>query len=697
MKLKCLLFKDTIAVCCVLVPDEHCNAGDRIMASGASLFIGCEFSCSGVWDNKLFRITTYEVILPSSYDEIINFFISFHGITHQTAELIYKKFRNESVKILDEDPELFKTVPGVSQETLEQLETDYTKMRYYQHLSRKFAKYRFPESALERVFQKYKRKTSEILNQNPYILCEYGVRIADVDRIVRNAQQSTQRTAAIILNTLERYESSGNVCMPYDTYVKAVKQSSSSMKAIPSTLSKAEESLVNSDSVVYYNGYAYRKKMFDIENNIVKQLYRIWADYKAPDVNIDEEIRTSEKLLSCRLHEQQRKAVKYAILSGVLVVTGGPGTGKTTVIKVIADIQERVLHKSLTFIAPTGRAASRMKESTGRKSYTIHKRLNLGVGADSDDAAHESTTIEENCAFVDEISMLDIHVASKLFESIISGNQVIMFGDPNQLPSVGPGAVLKDMIDSGVIPTVYLTKVFRQSYTSNIYLNCRKIIKGNLSLEYGDDFVLLEAYMPAAAKNSIVSSFITEVQQHGLQNVCCLTPYRKGDTGCDVINKLLQQEVNPPSEDKPDIYYAPNNIYFRVGDRVMNLKNKSTVSNGDLGFITEVDDSCITVRFDDHDELYALDQLGELELGYAMTIHKSQGSEFKVIVSVLLTSYKDMLQMNLFNTAVSRAKEKFILVGNETAINMAIKNRSGIHRDTGLTQKLQLYWKKKAA
>lgn len=171
-----------------------------------------------------------------------------------------------------------------------------------------------------------------------------------------------------------------------------------------------------------------------------KQLYRICSSYKTPNINIDEEICNSEKLLSCRLHEQQRKAVKYAILSGVLIVTGGPGTGKTTVIKVIADIQERVMHKTLTFIAPTGRAASRMKESTGKNSSTIHKRLNLGVGSDSYKA---NTVIEENCAFVDEVSMLDIQVASKLFESIISGNQIIMFGDPNQLPSVGPGAVLE--------------------------------------------------------------------------------------------------------------------------------------------------------------------------------------------------------------------------------------------------------------
>lgn len=695
MKLKCEAFQGDFARCFVLAQDNHCHCavGDHILTIGANVFIGCEFDCTGIWEKELLKITTYEVILPSSYNTIKNFFLSFNGVTSQTTELIYKKFRNDSVKILDENPDLFKTVPGVPSEILDQIETSYIKRRYYQHLSRKFAKYKFSESALEQVFQKYRRKTLEILNQNPYILCDYGVRIADVDRIVKNPQQSIQRSAAIIQNVLEQYEHSGNVCMPYSIYQKTVKQLSVSMKAAPSTLSEAEELLLNTEAVIYYNGAAYRKKMFDLENNIVKQLYRICSSYKTPNINIDEEICNSEKLLSCRLHEQQRKAVKYAILSGVLIVTGGPGTGKTTVIKVIADIQERVMHKTLTFIAPTGRAASRMKESTGKNSSTIHKHLNLGVGSDSYKA---NTVIEENCAFVDEVSMLDIQVASKLFESIISGNQIIMFGDPNQLPSVGPGAVLKDMIDSGVIPTVYLTKVFRQFYTSNIYLNCRKIIKGNLSLEYGDDFVLLESSTSLEAKEYIVSAFVSEVKRCGLKNVCCLTPYRRGDTGCDAINNLLQQEVNPPSENKPDLYYAPRHIYFRLGDRVMNLKNKVSVSNGDLGFVTEVDDSSITVRFDDHEEIYAVDQLGELELGYAMTIHKSQGSEFKVVISVLLTSYKEMLQMNLFNTAISRAKEKFILAGNKLAINMAIKNRSG-NRDTGLTQKLQLFWKKKVA
>lgn len=297
--------------------------------------------------------------------------------------------------------------------------------------------------------------------------------------------------------------------------------------------------------------------------------------------------------------------------------------------------------------------------------------------------------IEESCSVCDETSMVDIYVARRILQAIKNGNQIIFLGDVEQLPSVGPGAFFKDMIDSGYITTVCLTKVFRQASNSNIYLNCRKIVKGNLSLEYGDDFVLLYAYEQEEAAEIIADVFINEVNTFGIENVCCLTPLRqKTPTGAFAMNKRIQSIINPASDDKLEIYHSPTHTVYRLGDRVMSKRNTDKTCNGDLGFITEMTRSNVKVHFAECDVNYAYDELDDITLAYCMTIHKSQGSEFKSVISTMLESHGEMLQMNLFNTAVSRAKVRYVCVGNKEAINMAILNREGIMRNTKLCEKI---------
>lgn len=685
--------------------DSYCKNGDLITVSGYDLEIAdhCQMNANGSWkDTKFgmqFFIKEYEEIIPKNYKAIFGFLNSgrIQGITPPVAELIYKQFRNETVCVLDDDAAKIFEITGISESIANKIRFSYEEERFYKKLLKKFKQYKFPESVLKRVFARYGKDTADMLNKDPYILCSYGVDVNSVDRIT-SSKSSVGRAKAIILLTLKEIENSnGNVCAPFDLFTSCVRKNAIKYRINDHILSDAEKSLIDNDELVYYDGFAYRKSFFEIENSIAKELKRINDAYHCPTtLDIDSEINNSEKILNCKLHIQQRKAVEYAIKSGVLVVTGGPGTGKTTVIKVIADIQERIFHRKLAFLAPTGRAASRMKESSGRQSSTIHRFLQLGV--DTDFTEKSAVSIQEDCTFCDEVSMLDIFVAKSLFSSIQSGKQLVMFGDVNQLPSVGPGAVLKDMIDSGVIPTVYLTKVFRQSSNSNIYLNCQKIVKGNLSLEYGGDFILLDANTQEEAADLMADAFCDAVKENGLSNVCCLTPFRKKtETGSVSMNKRIQELLNPSRKDLPEIFHLPTKNMFRVGDRVMNMVNGLDFSNGDLGFITEIEHQSVTVKFEDGEKTFAYDELDQIRLAYAMTIHKSQGSEFKVVISTLLDSHGDMLQMNLFNTAVSRAKQKFILVGNENAINVAILNKGNINRYTGLRKKLQLLFGNRCA
>ena len=424
-----------------------------------------------------------------------------------------------------------------------------------------------------------------------------------------------------------------------------------------------------------------------MESNCAKEIFRIVSGFHF-DVKIDleTEILKSEKILHVNLHETQRLAVKEAVLNGFLVITGGPGTGKTTIINVLINLMERVLKKKILLMAPTGRAASRMKEATNYPASTIHKKLQI---CDDNMLEKQPFTISEDCVVCDETSMIDIYVARRVLQSIETGKQLIFIGDVEQLPSVGPGAVLKDIIDSGYIHTVCLSKVFRQLSDSNIYMNCRKIVKGNLSLEYGDDFMLLDANNPVEAAELMSIVFAHEVKEFGIKEVCCLTPYRKiTPVGADAMNKRIQDIINPHSEDKPEVLYPPTNTIYRLGDKVMNLTNTFQACNGDIGFIVDIRGSSLVIDFEGNQLEYSFDDLCNITLGYCMTIHKSQGSEFKCVISTMLESYGNMLQMNLLNTACSRAKAKYICVGKEEALKIAISNRTGIERTTRLCEKI---------
>ena len=413
------------------------------------------------------------------------------------------------------------------------------------------------------------------------------------------------------------------------------------------------------------------------------------------------------------LEEHQLDAVREAVRNGLLIITGGPGTGKTTTINTI--IQYFAMEGlDIYLAAPTGRAAKRMSETTGYDAKTIHRMLELngGMGEVSSFERNEQNPLEADVIIVDEMSMVDISLMNSLLKAIVSGTRLILVGDVNQLPSVGPGCVLKDIIASGKFHTVKLTKIFRQASTSDIIVNAHKINKGEeVSLDNKSmDFFFLKRYEADKIINvtlQLIKQKLPKFVGASEYDIQVLTPMRKGLLGVERLNQVLQQYLNPPDKRKREKEYA--DIIFREGDKVMQTKNnyqleweirskyglcieKGTgVFNGDVGIIDEINDfaQTMTITFDENRVVeYSFKQLEELELAYAITIHKSQGSEYPAVVIPLLTGPQMLMNRNLLYTAVTRAKKCVTLVGNDETFQMMIKNTSQLKRYSGLCQRL---------
>lgn len=408
--------------------------------------------------------------------------------------------------------------------------------------------------------------------------------------------------------------------------------------------------------------------------------------------DIAAEIQAEEVRQGLQLADEQRRAVMTALASKLCVITGGPGTGKTMIQRFLLNIyRRRNCSGQIMCCAPTGRAARRMEQSTGFPAMTLHKALGLLAG--EDDACSDPQMLDADLVVVDEVSMMDIYLANHLFQAIPRGSQLVLVGDADQLPSVGPGAVLSELIACGVMPVVRLDRIFRQSHGSRIAANAKFIRHGNLSLEYGDDFQFFDSGDMEDSAQLIERLYVQEVTENGLDNVALLSPYRqKTETGVNALNDRLQSIVNPPDGKKPEVLYR-NRIY-RTGDKVMQTKNCGDISNGDIGYITSItsddSDSTLTVDFGDGRVAeYDKSDLELLDLAYASTIHKSQGSEYKSVIINLQCAHAVMLVRPLIYTAITRAKERVIIVGERRALCTAIKRTDTERRGTKLAARIR--------
>lgn len=458
----------------------------------------------------------------------------------------------------------------------------------------------------------------------------------------------------------------------------------------------------------------YSASFYYMEANTATMLRELDIAYDVADAEIEQRIHNIEKQTGMQLDEHQVQAVKEAVRNGLLVITGGPGTGKTTTINTIIRYFE-MEGMDIFLAAPTGRAAKRMSETTGFEARTIHRMLELNGGMEGSAGfeRNETNPLETDLVIIDEMSMVDITLMNSLLKAIAPGTRLILVGDINQLPSVGPGSVLKDIIQSEAFNVVMLTKIFRQASTSDIIVNAHKINRGEeVSLDNKSmDFFFLKRYEADIIINvvlQLVKQKLPKFVDATPYDIQVLTPMRKGLLGVERLNGILQQYLNPPDKSKREKEHG--DMVFREGDKVMQTKNNYQLEweictkfgltvdkgmgifNGDMGIITEINDfaETMTVEFDEGRKVeYSYKLLDELELAYAITIHKSQGSEYPAVVIPLLSGPSMLMNRNLLYTAVTRARKCVTLVGNDATFNQMIQNTSQQKRYSGLCDRIR--------
>ena len=446
-----------------------------------------------------------------------------------------------------------------------------------------------------------------------------------------------------------------------------------------------------------YRDHIYRIAAAHAERDVAERVNKLLSRGGThPGVDLDAAINAEQSKLHITLVPEQRQAIKTALSSRVCIISGGPGTGKTLIQSVLLNIYIKT-HKGAKIVccAPTGRAARRMAECTGYPASTIHKAL--GLVANDDGSYGEPEAIDADLVLVDEISMLDVYLARNLLFALQLSCKLVLIGDADQLPSVGPGAVLSELIACGLIPVVRLDQVFRQDAGSLIAINAKRIRHNDTSLDFGEDFVLYESSDFEQSADWIEQIYLSEAAKIGVDNVALLTPFRKKTvTGVNALNERLREKLNPPSHKKPQIAFGRR--VFRLGDKVMQVKNKGEINNGDIGYVTEIscgEDPIIRVNFNgERVAEYEPQELDLLELAYACSIHKSQGAEYPTVIINMQAQHYIMLKRPLLYTAITRAKQRVIIVGNHKAIRMAITKTDAEKRGTMLAERIKEIYQK---
>ena len=642
-----------------------------------------------------------------------------HGVGPSTAKQIVRAFGEETLTVLSEHPERLQSLPGMGRKRWKQIAASFQEQQAAREAMVFLQSYGIPPNLSMRISKLYGDRTADVIRANPYRLCEdlEGVGFLTADRIgtaLGVPPDSEARIASALKYVLQDTAvSMGHVYLPCGE----LEQKAAGMLRVEEELVTRQirkmvllrELVMQSDD----DGERVYLPQFDhAEREVAQRLCELMASIvPARRTQASAEIDAFEQTNRISFSARQREAITSALSEGVLVITGGPGTGKTTIINCIISLLAR--DGDVLLCAPTGRAAKRMTEATGYESKTIHRLLEYG-GDDTTFARNQENPLEGDCVIVDETSMVDLMLMRSLLRAIEPGTRLILVGDSDQLPSVGAGNVLGDILQSGVVPAVRLTDIFRQGETSRIVTNAHRINHGQMPLlnEKGTDFFFERKEGFQAAANAIVQlmtarlpRFIGCPDEDRVRQIQVLAPAKKGECGVVMLNMLLQEALNPPAPAKPSLTYGET--IFRKGDKVMQTRNDyqiewrrktltgwedgTGVFNGDVGFIIDVDveEHCLTVLFDEEREVvYASSQLENLDLAYCLSVHKSQGSEFPVVVMPVAGGPPMLLTRNLFYTALTRAKSLVVLVGREEVVRQMVENDHILKRYTTLTQRL---------
>lgn len=701
------------------------------------MYEGENIKITGIWIShpvygEQFKIDLYEKNIPKTENGIERYLASgvIKGIGSKLAKKIVAKFGVKTFEIIEEQPQRLSEIKGITEEKAQTISQTFYEQKELRDVIIYLQEYNITPTYAAKIYKKYKSHTMYILKSNPYKLADdiFGIGFKLADKIAQNigvSLNSSNRIKSGIKYILTKEANNGHVYLPYNVLIDEV----SEILDIPQVLIENSLLELKVDKEIYEEDSndepktkrIYLSLFYNIEISTAKKLLELSEFYNnTDDLLIEKKIDCVEQFQAIKLAPNQRQAVKEALKTGVLVITGGPGTGKTTTINTIISLLESEGNIVL-LAAPTGRAAKRMTEATSREAQTIHRLLGINfLQEDSKKQSfekNEDNPIEADVIIVDEVSMVDILLMNNLLKAVVPGTRLIFVGDADQLPSVGSGNVLKDIIRSNCIRVVKLDKVFRQAEESAIIRNAHKINNGEYPIinEKDKDFF----FMKRTSADSVVETVIELVTKrlpkyinsNNKTDIQVLTPMRKTALGVISLNQSLQDALNPHTKTKREKEFR--NLIYREGDKVMQIKNNyNTVwymtddhgtkidegigmFNGDEGTIININvaDSIITVLFDDGKIVeYDNTQLDELDLAYAVTIHKSQGSEYPVVVIPLLSGPPMLMSRNLLYTAVTRAKKLVVIVGLKETINKMIDNNKEINRYTSLDERLKSFY-----
>ena len=699
------------------------DSGEMVTAVGCLPYIapGEMISAEGSWvthaqHGRQFKIEQSNRLLPTSADGIYEYLAgsTVKGIGPATAALIVDRFKEKSLDILEMHPEKLAEIKGISLTKAKDLSASFKKQAGVRRLTEFLCAYGIKPLVALKLYRAYGSAALETVHENPYIISasHIGASFAEADNLALELGiegDSINRISAAVLFELQHNSGNGHCFIPRDKLIAATSQ----LISVPADLvSDAIDSLSENgglvcDKVANLN-VCYLTELYEAETYTAERLKSMVGLKTKSSANIERLITKLESLYDISYAPLQKQSIELALNNRILVITGGPGTGKTTILKGILSLYDELELETL-LAAPTGRAAKRMSELTGREASTIHRLLGAKMAEDGETVVfskHEGDPLNCDALVLDECSMVDITLMSSLLKALKPGCRLVLVGDADQLPSVGPGNAFLDIIRSQTVPTVRLTEIFRQKGDSRIVRNAHMINRG----EHPDfeantgDFFRLRRLKGGTAVETIVelcARRLPENMKIPSASIQVLSPTRKGETGTVNLNKRLQAALNPPSESKKEKLFGE--AVFRVGDRVIQTKNNydtiwktkdgvsgAGVYNGDIGTIAQIDPitETLTVDFEDKLATYSFEMLNELEHAWALTVHKSQGSEYRAVVLALSGDVQMLLTRGVLYTAVTRAKELLIMVGDDNIAHRMIDNNKQSRRYSALRLRL---------
>lgn len=671
------------------------------------------------WQFK-FRIATN--VVDQSETGIKTYLMkSIKGIGAKGADILYRTFGDKVLEVIDKEPEKLLSIPGIGKSKMITISESFKNMKASSELVKMLSPYGIDYTTIMRIYKKTGSNAVSYVKENPYYISEsvQGISYYTVDKVgkaIGFAANDERRIRSALIQTLKdaetggilfKREGGGHLCISDSEWIKKTSLILNEISDDGCIMGEyvtdgeirciAAQMVHEKKAYVYPNGMVERALVAKTEDRVAECIKRTLLGQRTfPKYEVVQAyIKQAEAECGIILAPEQRKAAETCLMSPLCIITGGPGTGKSTILNVILVAYNKMdKNGTVLLCAPTGKAARRMSETTNMPASTIHSALMLRGDESEQEIDYAQGKVPCDFLVTDEISMLDIYLARHLFEAIPDGSKLLLVGDTDQLPSIGPGAILRDLIECGAIPVVRLQKIYRQAGTSPIVINAKKISEGDVNLTYNQDFQFIETKSVDEAAKIIEDLYVKETQEVGTDEVVILSPFRvKTPTGANAMSMTIRDKLNPPRAPAYLNCYKKGEKEFRIGDKVMQTKNIGGISNGDTGYVvgfTRDDDGImkVSVDYNGYVQEYGDNELDQIILAYALTVHKSQGCEYKTVIVTTQSIHNGMLERNLIYTAITRARKKVYIVGEHASMLKAIRTESAKYRSTLLRERI---------